>query len=220
MQLQLAASGMPKTRAAAGGGAVPPDTYFEIWRQSIEGMVQLYRSEVARRSTRPGWWPLALSAQRLGDSPESALWIRVYSRVPGSERDACFLGHARRMLGECAAGQALPLEGGDLPHTPPPPPHRPASGRPPARTTAAAAAAAPTLLIQRCRWVRLAKGHGLGAEAAYRGDLEFMADAVAGVPSLDARTKEQVDDRSPRQSSLTQASLIQKSLIQSSLIQA
>ena len=134
----------------------------------------------------------------MGSDSESlnVLWVRVYSHVPGSERDVRLVGQARRTLSECRAGAKVPLEGGEPP--PSPPGGRRRAGADDQEGAAAAVSAAPaTLEIRACRWARLRDGAGLGAEPRYRGDLEFMDEALAAV-GLDARTEETVRRRRRR----------------------
>eukprot|EP00960_Hanusia_phi_P051091 760593-Hanusia_phi.AAC.5 len=45
-----------------------PNTFFEIWRHSIEGEKQVYKSETVACKSNPIWWPMALNSKKIRGS--------------------------------------------------------------------------------------------------------------------------------------------------------
>jgi len=103
MQLHLAADRLPQFYSKAG--KLQTRTYFEIWRQRSDGLVQAYKSEVSQDTSKPSWWPLALCGRRVGDSEDSQVSIRVFRKASGADGD----DHAEdQLIGEARAPPARP----------------------------------------------------------------------------------------------------------------
>lgn len=149
-----------------------PQTYFEIWRQNEDSLVQVYRSETTTSpSIRVEWWPFALSGKRIGDSADCQLIVKLFNASDGVHK---YVGETRFSLGECRAGKTFPIL-----------PEKEWKGRPTLQE------GDPAVVVEDCKWIKLSNGAVLEAQPTYQKDLLFLKDLMENM-ELDAASKESI----------------------------
>ena len=186
VQLHLSAHWIPwitpsgdKTNDAHKGSL--PNVFFEVWQQSSEGEKQVYKSEVTKRNRDPDWWPLALQGRKLGGEiqHDSKVWVRFWNqRLSNDDSEAIapvWIGECRLNMHEMVPGKKVPI----LDKWPDSAFNR----------ELPVEKGQPQLIIQDCKWVKLAQDAKLECAPKYKRDMDFLKELMNKV-DLDAATKE------------------------------
>mmetsp|Transcript_24986 Transcript_24986/g.82363 ORF Transcript_24986/g.82363 Transcript_24986/m.82363 type:complete len:491 (+) Transcript_24986:144-1616(+) len=163
-----------------------PNTFFEIWRHSIEGEKQVYKSETVACKSNPIWWPMALNGKKIRGSysPDGVVWLRFFDQKEMSDLQHFFpaqpLGEAKIHLSRLKKGLRIPIldnwpENATNPYGIEN--HVPEDG--------------PVLIIEDCKWLRLNKGAVLENELRYKTDLDYLQGLLEN-HQLDAAMREQI----------------------------
>lgn len=152
---------------------IPPNVYFEVWRQSNEGEKPVYRSEVVKGSD-PDWCPVALNS-RVCAGEDECFWLKLWNQRTSNANETTssdLLGECRINMHELLARKEFPI-----------------FEKWPDKTLAKNSKGQPKFLIQESKWIKLANEAKLECQPVYKKDMDFLKDLMDNL-DLDAATKE------------------------------